>query len=965
MYYLDGIIRVNKSPIICGAEFGDKNKKGENIKMRRNLKKLGCAILCTCLLLINTPGAVSYAENTEQYATYTDANTTTEDVDVPEGAYSIEINSQADWDNLFTYMAGDGSGWTNSGGTTTYIEDKNPVAIIINADITLSQDIVLSIPPIDSVQKDFLLYGDGQHSIDLDGHAFKIQAANTVAIDNAHINNGMVQVYGHINFSCTDSQFSAASVELYTANAGVNEITNITGCEFFDCPGPCIYSSNAPCPVSFSDCYMNNSGLLFKTKKMCPVSFSNITAEECTGTVFGQGMPDTESAPYIIKSISGCELSTSQPGITAIDQYGTAIGEITDCTITGFDTGIKLDRSNSVSGIDSIKINDIIITDCITGVHIEYLSGYKNAMISNLTMEAREGASNTVGFNGIGTWIATFDTVNYDFNKMPQIKSCHISGFDTGINLDSCEVVVSDCEISDCKKGISTKRRTVAIVDTTLEAGASATDSVGVTTNATNGTCYLIDCDINGFDIGSDMENSYTTTIIGCRYQNRDTNLIGGSYIACYDTSFIGGETSVIVNDYSYFYDCIVKGDAATTKSGFSTETSNIKLYIYSLNRPYDSPINAYDNLKKYSNRRNGKSEIFNCETGIDVKNAVYIADTYIHDCVTGIKSYRTESYGNNMIENCYDGMIVDNLYKYGTNTTFTNTHVDTIRNCSNDGLDGCYIVSSPREWNNRLEIHDCGNYGIMVNGSLAVTAVDVHDCRVGIYNTDNAGTIDLNPESMIYNNQTWNIFDNCANNSSFIIQGLDATLTGGELGNIYSKRQLIIDTEDLYSDDSVYYLGTEDVMFIFGVNNLYGMVVFDTVDSGYTLGRRVAKLTNPDIASQMFTNKEGYIISTEEEEKNGATTTYAIFAAGYDVTYDVTANGGDTFSDRKLSDEEINYGKLMRISYLTGSDVDLTYTASKTGYEFVGWNTDPNATEGLDALTADREDITLYAIYK
>lgn len=40
--------------------------------MRRNLKKLGCAILCVCLLLINTP-AMSYAEGVEQAATKTDA----------------------------------------------------------------------------------------------------------------------------------------------------------------------------------------------------------------------------------------------------------------------------------------------------------------------------------------------------------------------------------------------------------------------------------------------------------------------------------------------------------------------------------------------------------------------------------------------------------------------------------------------------------------------------------------------------------------------------------------------------------------------------------------------------------------------------------------------------------------------------------------------------------------------------
>ena len=1007
--------------------------------MRRNLKKLGCAILCICLLLVNTPGSISYAENTEQYATYTDADadTTTEDVDMPvveettqtatdtdaediyteaataedtddiyassvtagdvllsatamvedallyaaspelpEGGYSLEINSQADWDNL---AAGNSSGWTFSGGAAVYTEDKNPVVIILNTDITLSADITLTVPTINSVSKDFLLYGNG-HSIDINGHAFRVQGANTVTIEQTHIKNGTVQVYGHMIFRSTDSQFSASSVELYTNDA--TETTNITGCKFFDCPDPCINSMAAPCSFRFSDCYMNNCGLLFKTANTASntkVNFSGITAENCTGTVLGYSTTITASATYyIIESISGCNLSTSTPGITAIEHNVGSIGEITGCTITGFDTGIKLSGcdSSSVSDIDTITISGNTITDCITGVDIERLNGYENAMISDLTMTAREGVSGTVGYKG--NYGLTSNNFNYDFEQMPQIKSCQISGFDTGINLSNCPIVISDCEINDCNYGVNLSSSQAAIVDTTLRARLQmkipAMVKNGVTSNA---MCFLIDCDIYDFDIGSDMTSSSNTAIIGCKFQSKKTNL--NSYAtSVYDTRFIGGETAVTIRSgSSYFYDCVIEGDA-TTQSGFAyAQGITASLYIFNLERAYyNPPFVYYDYVYQYSDRtvNNGKSEISNCTTGINASGSLFIGDTHIHDCKTGIQAYITNFYGNNLIEGCTDGVNTDNLarFNYGddSNNTFTDIKVDTIRNCSNNGLSSTVTMSSgmTADWNHRLEIYDCGNYGIEVKNTIQDIVVDIHDCKTGVYTTSDAtGTTQFSGTSKIYDNREWNIYDaSTSNTSRFVLLGTEGTLTGGGIGNVYTNHNMgmaIIYPQNLYSDDSVYYLGTTTSMYILNVGNLYGTVVFDTIDSGYTLGRRVALISNPNHTSQMFAKKEGFIISTEMD----GNTPYAVFAAGCDVTYDVTTNGGDTFDDEKLSDEEIENGKLPRISYLVGENIDLTYTASKTGYEFVGWNTDKDATEGLepDTLTAERKDITLYAIYK
>lgn len=68
-------------------------------------------------------------------------------------------------------------------------------------------------------------------------------------------------------------------------------------------------------------------------------------------------------------------------------------------------------------------------------------------------------------------------------------------------------------------------------------------------------------------------------------------------------------------------------------------------------------------------------------------------------------------------------------------------------------------------------------------------------------------------------------------------------------------------------------------------------------------------------------------------------------------VTYNYSQNGGQSAT---ASVKNVNYG----------SAIDLTPTASKSGYNFVGWNTDSNATTALTSLKMGDESVTLYAIY-
>lgn len=69
-------------------------------------------------------------------------------------------------------------------------------------------------------------------------------------------------------------------------------------------------------------------------------------------------------------------------------------------------------------------------------------------------------------------------------------------------------------------------------------------------------------------------------------------------------------------------------------------------------------------------------------------------------------------------------------------------------------------------------------------------------------------------------------------------------------------------------------------------------------------------------------------------------------------VMYDYMTNGGTSVDDEYIVTEY-------------GEPVNLDNQAYKNDWVFVGWNTDPNATKGLEDLTMGDEDVVLYAIYK
>ena len=72
-----------------------------------------------------------------------------------------------------------------------------------------------------------------------------------------------------------------------------------------------------------------------------------------------------------------------------------------------------------------------------------------------------------------------------------------------------------------------------------------------------------------------------------------------------------------------------------------------------------------------------------------------------------------------------------------------------------------------------------------------------------------------------------------------------------------------------------------------------------------------------------------------------------------YKVTYDCTTNGGTCSISPNPKD--VNYG----------NSADITQTAEKEGYDFLGWNTNKTATSGLSTAPKVTSNITLYAIFK
>ena len=103
------------------------------------------------------------------------------------------------------------------------------------------------------------------------------------------------------------------------------------------------------------------------------------------------------------------------------------------------------------------------------------------------------------------------------------------------------------------------------------------------------------------------------------------------------------------------------------------------------------------------------------------------------------------------------------------------------------------------------------------------------------------------------------------------------------------------------------------------------------------------------------YTSSSGgtQVTATTKVTQHQNHTIYAHWSVNsYTVTYNYSANGG---SSATKTSANVNYG----------SNVDLSVNAYKSGYTFVGWNTNRDATSGLSSYTMPYNNVTLYAIFK
>lgn len=185
-----------------------------------------------------------------------------------------------------------------------------------------------------------------------------------------------------------------------------------------------------------------------------------------------------------------------------------------------------------------------------------------------------------------------------------------------------------------------------------------------------------------------------------------------------------------------------------------------------------------------------------------------------------------------------------------------------------------------------------------------------------------------------------------------------ESTRTGYTFLGWYTEKtggQKINPTSKIPAKDVTYYAHWSINQYRVSFDGNEGTDGADIVgDYDTELGDLPTSIRRGYIFAGWFTEAEGGEQITEHTKIGaGDVTYYAHWIIDFfDVTYDYATNGG-TSADKE-SDVVINT-----------EDIDLTPVAYKTGYEFVGWNTNKDATEGLTSLKMGQQPVTLYAIYR
>ena len=132
--------------------------------------------------------------------------------------------------------------------------------------------------------------------------------------------------------------------------------------------------------------------------------------------------------------------------------------------------------------------------------------------------------------------------------------------------------------------------------------------------------------------------------------------------------------------------------------------------------------------------------------------------------------------------------------------------------------------------------------------------------------------------------------------------------------------------------------------------SHTYGVAKALTTNGFVRKGYTFKGWATTNTGSVAYTDKQS--VTNLSNQDGAKVILYAVWQINtYTVTYNYTENSGSSATKTSAS---VNYG----------STIDLTPTATKSGYNFVGWNTNKNGTSKLSSLTMDAGNVTLYAIY-
>ncbi|MCM1494252.1 MAG: InlB B-repeat-containing protein [Bacteroides sp.] len=211
-----------------------------------------------------------------------------------------------------------------------------------------------------------------------------------------------------------------------------------------------------------------------------------------------------------------------------------------------------------------------------------------------------------------------------------------------------------------------------------------------------------------------------------------------------------------------------------------------------------------------------------------------------------------------------------------------------------------------------------------------------------------------------------------CSTNSFRMSSGIISDNTAHTMGGIWATKQIYLSGTPVIQNNKNKRDNTETNLLILKNNSI---TIAAPLSNGADIGITYTE-SSPDIKiitdspfavpayggrdfdiepyAQYFSSDiDGYGVLYRDTPQKGL-----YLSDGVTITYDYAANGGDSVT---LASAFVK----KNTDFALSPDAGHTVTAAKEGWEFAGWNTDPDAEEALDTIEIGTENVILYAIYK